>query len=227
MELSFNDDNGSFELSKALANMASQNIPSNAISSAFDTANDMLVDKIKLEVDKIEEIELKSEADEKFLKKMNYYMMFTKTGLKKEKPGNIYINDSISNNFKEKMAEKNIEEDNITPILVDLTPGCTFAHSDNLILLDGVIFNNIDEQKRKKIKGCFDSEYYLKDLYIDDENKLNYIIMDCLNIISLKKEDIDKDKIMMCIKETYRVSLQQKFGHYLARIGDNIYHGKK
>ena len=38
--------------------MASQNIPSNIISSAFDTANDMLVDKIKLEVEKIEDIEL-------------------------------------------------------------------------------------------------------------------------------------------------------------------------
>ena len=42
------------------------------------------------------------------------------------------------------------------------------------------------------------------------------------------KEKASKDEIeempMMRLKDNYRINLQQKFGNYLGRIGDNVYH---
>lgn len=47
--------------------------------------------------------------------------------------------------------------------------------------------------------------------------------MDFLGVLTIKKDELEEHP-SLCLKEGYRVNLQQKFGNYLGRIGDNIYH---
>lgn len=225
MQMSFNNNNWSFNIESTLSNMASQNIPNNLISSSFDTANSMLIDKIKYEVEQIGDVELPTNENELFLRKMNYYMMFFTTGLKQLHPGNIYLKEDFNSKYIKNINSLNIDKNRIQPFFIDLTPACSFAHSNNLILLEGFIFKNISEEERKRIKGNddFKKESFYKDLYIDGSNNLNYFIIDFLEITSIGKDSFELESDM-CLKETYRVSVQQKFGNYLARIGDNIYH---
>ena len=183
----------------------------------------MLVDKIKYEVEQIDDMELPESEDKIFLRKINYYMMFYKTGLLPIHPGNIYFKDNISNKNEEIINTLEIEKERIQPFYIDLTPACSFAHSDNLILLDGLLFKNITEEERKKIKKAFESESYYKDVYVDEDNNTNYFLIDFFGITSIGKDCLEFD-VNMCLKDTYRVNIQQKFGNYLARIGDNIYH---
>ena len=226
MSLSYNNENNEFNLSFALSNMASQNIPSDKISSAFDSANDMLVDRIRYEVETIDEVDLDSNEDISFLRKLNYYMMFTLSGLKKEFPGNIYFISDLNDKFKSIISSMEIKIDRkkVQPILVDLTPGCCFAHSDNLILLNGVIVEDVtDGERRELIRKSFFKESFLKDVYINNNDQLCCIIIDFLGVLTIKKDEIEEQP-SLCLKEGYRVNLQQKFGNYLGRIGDNIYH---
>ena len=153
-------------------------------------------------------------------------MMFFSTGLRKIHPGNIYSVEQLQNRFKETIDKENIDKKKIDSILVDLTPGCSFAHSNFLILLEGIIVKNVSPNEQKTINNLFASESFLKDIYIDNNNQLNYLIIDYMSILTIKKEELDYDPIM-CLKENYRMNIQQQFGHYLARIGDNIYHSKK
>lgn len=226
MSLSYNNENNEFNLSFALSNMASQNIPSDKISSAFDSANDMLVDRIRYEVETIDDIDLAPNEDISFLRKLNYYMMFVLSGLKKEFLGNIYFISELNDKFESiiNSMEIKIDRKKIQPILVDLTPGCSFAHSDNLILLNGIIVEDVtDEERRELIRKSFFKESFLKDVYINNNDQLCCIIIDFLGVLTIKKDEI-KEQPSLCLKEGYRVSLQQKFGNYLGRIGDNIYH---
>lgn len=223
LQMSYRIENGSFDIENTLSNMASQNIPNNSLRSSFDTSNIMLVDKIKYEVEQIDDMELPENEDKNFLRKINYYMMFYKTGLLPIHPGNIYFKDNISNKNEEIINTLEIEKERIQPFYIDLTPACSFAHSDNLILLDGLLFKNITEEERKKIKKVFESESYYKDVYVDEDNNTNYFLIDFFGITSIRKDSFEFD-VNMCLKDTYRVNIQQKFGNYLARIGDNIYH---
>ena len=226
IQMSYNDENGCFEIENTLSNMASQNIPNNMISSSFDTANTMLIDKIKFEVEHIENVELPMHEDKEFLRKMNYYMMFFTNGLEKIHPGNIYLKDELNGKFKETIDASDILVEKVEPIHIDITPGCSFAHSNNIILLNGIIIKDINDDDKKAINKIFDSKAYLKDIYISDDDKMNYFIVDFLNVVSSRKEDIESEPIM-CLKGNYRISIQQQFGNYLGRIGDNIYHGIK
>ncbi|MBD9085228.1 hypothetical protein EGP64_01005 [bacterium] len=223
LQMSYRIENGSFDIENTLSNMASQNIPNNSLRSSFDTSNIMLVDKIKYEVERIDDMELPENEDKNFLRKINYYMMFYKTGLLPIHPGNIYFKDNISNKNEEIINTLEIEKERIQPFYIDLTPACSFAHSDNLILLDGLLFKNITEEERKKIKKVFESESFYKDVYVDEDNNTNYFLIDFFGITSIRKDSFEFD-VNMCLKDTYRVNIQQKFGNYLARIGDNIYH---
>lgn len=223
LQMSYRIENGSFDIENTLSNMASQNIPNNSLRSSFDTSNIMLVDKIKYEVEQIDDMELPENEDKNFLRKINYYMMFYKTGLLPIHPGNIYFKDNISNKNEEIINTLEIEKERIQPFYIDLTPACSFAHSDNLILLDGLLFKNITEEERKKIKKVFESESFYKDVYVDEDNKTNYFLIDFFGITSIRKDSFKFD-VNMCLKDTYRVNIQQKLGNYLARIGDNIYH---
>lgn len=223
-QMSYQTENGNFNIENTLSNMASQNIPNNSLRSSFDTSNIMLVDKIKYEVEQITDMELPKKEDKDFLRKINYYMMFFTTGLLSVHPGNIYFKDNTSNKNEEIINALEIEKERIQPFYIDLTPACSFAHSDNLILLDGLLFKNITEEERKRIvKKEFDSESYYKDIYVDEDNNTNCFLIDFFGITSIRKEDLEYD-VNMCLKDTYRVNIQQKFGNYLARIGDNIYH---
>lgn len=223
LQMSYRIENGSFDIENTLSNMASQNIPNNSLRSSFDTSNIMLVDKIKYEVEQIDDMELPENEDKNFLRKINYYMMFYKTGVLPIHPGNIYFKDNISNKNEEIINTLEIEKERIQPFYIDLTPACSFAHSDNLILLDGLLFKNITEEERKKIKKVFESESFYKDVYVDENNNTNYFLIDFFGITSIRKDSFEFD-VNMCLKDTYRVNIQQKFGNYLARIGDNIYH---
>lgn len=223
LQMSYRIENGSFDIENTLSNMASQNIPNNSLRSSFDTSNIMLVDKIKYEVEQIDDMELPENEDKNFLRKINYYMMFYKTGLLPIHPGNIYFKDNISNKNEEIINTLEIEKERIQPFYIDLTPACSFAHSDNLILLDGLLFKNITEEERKKIKKVFESESFYKDVYVDEDNNTNYFLIDFFGITSIRKDSFKFD-VNMCLKDTYRVNIQQKLGNYLARIGDNIYH---
>lgn len=223
LQMSYRIENGSFDIENTLSNMASQNIPNNSLRSSFDTSNIMLVDKIKYEVEQIDDMELPENEDKNFLRKINYYMMFYKTGLLPIHPGNIYFKDNISNKNEEIINTLEIEKERIQPFYIDLTPACSFAHSDNLILLDGLLFKNITEEERKKIKKVFESESFYKDVYVDEDNNINYFLIDFFGITSIRKDSFKFD-VNMCLKDTYRVNIQQKLGNYLARIGDNIYH---
>lgn len=226
MSLSYNNESNDYNLSFALSNMASQNIPSDKISSAFDSVNDMLVDRIRYEVETIDDVDLDLNEDIYFLRKLNYYMMFTLSGFKKEFPGNIYFISNLNDKFKhiiDSMGIK-IDREKVQPILVDLTPGCSFAHSDNLILLNGVIVEDVtDEERRELIRKSFVKESFLKDVYINNNDQLCCIIIDFLGVLTIKKDELEEYP-SLCLKEGYRVNLQQKFGNYLGRIGDNIYH---
>jgi len=226
MRLSYNNESNEYNLSFALSNMASQNIPSDKISSAFDSANDMLIDRIRYEVETIDDVDLALNEDIYFLRKLNYYMMFTHSGFKKEFPGNIYFISNLNDKFKYIIdsMEIKIDRKKVQPILVDLTPGCSFAHSDNLILLNGVIVEDVTNEERKElIRKSFLKESFLKDVYINNNDQLCCIIMDFLGVLTIKKDELEEHP-SLCLKEGYRVNLQQKFGNYLGRIGDNIYH---
>lgn len=227
-KFSYDNELKKFDLALLLSNMASQNIPPNSLKSALDVANDMLTDKIKYETDNIENLELENNENLDLLRKLNFSLMFVISGLKKQFPGNIYSCSSLNSRITEIVKDLNFQEDKYQAILVDMTPACSFAHSDNLILLNGVIFENITDDERKKLLkdsniNNFKKDDFLKDLYINEKNELCCIILDCFGVTITQKENL-QDAPLMCLKETYRISLQQKFGNYLGRIGDNIFH---
>ncbi len=225
LAFSYNETDKKFNLSLTLSNMASQNIPSDKISSALEVANNMLTDRIKYETDNIEDTALEKREDTDLLRKLNYNLIFVNSGIKQLSPGNIYESQSLSSRIKEIINNIDVPDlaDKCNSILIDMTPACSFAHSNNLILLNGVIVKDITEPERKKLKKAFESQVFLKDVYIDDEGQLSYLIIDCFGISTTKKEDIVNDPIT-CLKESYRLNLQQQFGNYLGRIGDNAYH---
>lgn len=225
LAFSYNETDKNFNLSLVLSNMASQNIPSDKISSALDVANNMLTDRIKYETDNIEDIVLEKREDTDLLRKLNYNLIFVNSGIKQLSPGNIYGSHSLSLRIKEVIDNIDVPDlaGKCNSILIDMTPACSFAHSNNLILLNGIIAKNITESERKKLKKAFESHVFLKDVYIDDEGQLSYLIIDCFGISTAKKEEIVNDPIT-CLKESYRLNLQQQFGNYLGRIGDNVYH---
>lgn len=227
-KFSYNNESKEFNLDLLLFNMASQNIPHNSLKSALDVSNDMLTDRIKYETDSIEDLELESNEDLSLLRKLNFSLMFINSGLKKQFPGNIYSSSSLNLRISKILEDLEFQEDKYQAILVDMTPACSFAHSDNLILLNGIIFENITDDKRKKLLrnsdiNNFRKDEFLKDLYINEKNELCCIILDCFGVAIVQKENLQEEPLM-CLKESYRISLQQKFGNYLGRIGDNIFH---
>ena len=208
--------------------MASQNIPNDKFSSALNVTNDMLIDKIKYETEKIEDLQLDVIEKKELLRKINFNLMFFNSSLEKTFPGNIYKMDKTSLRIENIINNISIAKEKWYPIIVDMTPACSFAHSDNLILLNGVIFENITEEERKVLIrkdgiNNFRKDEFLKDSYIKENQGLCCIILDCFGINIISKNDMTNEPVM-CLKESYRTNLQQKFGNYLGRIGDNIYH---
>ncbi len=228
VEISYNETERNFDLPLTLFNMASQNIPNDKFSSALNVTNDMLIDKIKYETEKIEDLQLVVIENKDLLRKINFNLMFFNSGLEKTYPGNIYKMEKASLRIENIINNISIAKEKWYPIIVDMTPACSFAHSDNLILLNGVIFENITEEERKALIrkdgiNNFRKDEFLKDSYIKENQGLCCIILDCFGISIMSKNDITNEPIM-CLKESYRTNLQQKFGNYLGRIGDNIYH---
>lgn len=228
VEISYNETERNFDLPLTLSNMASQNIPNDKFSSALNVTNDMLIDKIKYETEKIEDLQLVVIENKDLLRKINFNLMFFNSGLEKTYPGNIYKMEKVSLRIENIINNISIAKEKWYPIIVDMTPACSFAHSDNLILLNGVIFENITEEERKALirkdgTNNFRKDEFLKDSYIKENQGLCCIILDCFGISIMSKNDITNEPIM-CFKESYRTNLQQKFGNYLGRIGDNIYH---
>lgn len=228
IEISYNEADKSFDLPLTLSNMASQNIPNDKFSSALNVTNDMLIDKIKYETEKIEDLQLDVIEKKELLRKINFNLMFFNSSLEKTFPGNIYKMDKTSLRIENIINNISIAKEKWYPIIVDMTPACSFAHSDNLILLNGVIFENITEEERKVLIrkdgiNNFRKDEFLKDSYIKENQGLCCIILDCFGINIISKNDMTNEPIM-CLKESYRTNLQQKFGNYLGRIGDNIYH---
>lgn len=228
IEISYNEIDKNFDLPLTLSNMASQNIPNDKFSSALNVTNDMLIDKIKYETEKIEDLQLDVIEKKELLRKINFNLMFFNSNLEKTFPGNIYKMDKTSLRIENIINNISIAKEKWYPIIVDMTPACSFAHSDNLILLNGVIFENITEDERKVLIrkdsiNNFRKDDFLKDSYIKENQGLCCIILDCFGINIISKNDMPNEPIM-CLKESYRTNLQQKFGNYLGRIGDNIYH---
>lgn len=228
IEISYNEIDKKFDLPLTLSNMASQNIPNDKFSSALNVTNDMLIDKIKYETEKIEDLQLDVIEKKELLRKINFNLMFFNSNLEKIFPGNIYKMDKTSLRIENIINNISIAKEKWYPIIVDMTPACSFAHSDNLILLNGVIFENITEDERKVLIrkdgiNNFRKDEFLKDSYIKENQGLCCIILDCFGINIISKNDMPNEPIM-CLKESYRTNLQQKFGNYLGRIGDNIYH---
>lgn len=228
IEISYNETDKNFDLPLTLSNMASQNIPNDKFSSALNVTNDMLIDKIKYETEKIEDLQLDVIEKKELLRKINFNLMFFNSSLEKTFPGNIYKMDKTSLRIENIINNISIAKEKWYPIIVDMTPVCSFAHSDNLILLNGVIFENITEEERKVLIrkdgiNNFRKDEFLKDSYIKENQGLCCIILDCFGINIISKNDM-KNEPIMCLKESYRTNLQQKFGNYLGRIGDNIYH---
>lgn len=228
IEISYNEIDKNFDLPLTLSNMASQNIPNDKFSSALNVTNDMLIDKIKYETEKIEDLQLDVIEKKELLRKINFNLMFFNSNLEKIFPGNIYKMDKTSLRIENIINNISIAKEKWYPIIVDMTPACSFAHSDNLILLNGVIFENITEDERKVLIrkdgiNNFRKDEFLKDSYIKENQGLCCIILDCFGINIISKNDMPNEPIM-CLKESYRTNLQQKFGNYLGRIGDNIYH---
>lgn len=228
IEISYNETDKNFDLPLTLSNMASQNIPNDKFSSALNVTNDMLIDKIKYETEKIEDLQLDVIEKKELLRKINFNLMFFNSNLEKTFPGNIYKMDKTSLRIENIINNISIAKEKWYPIIVDMTPACSFAHSDNLILLNGVIFENITEEERKVLIrkdgiNNFRKDEFLKDSYIKENQGLCCIILDCFGINIISKNDMTNEPIM-CLKESYRTNLQQKFGNYLGRIGDNIYH---
>ncbi len=228
VEISYNETERNFDLPLTLSNMASQNIPNDKFSSALKVTNDMLIDKIKYETEKIKDLQLVVIENKDLLRKINFNLMFFNSGLEKTYPGNIYKMEKASLRIDNIINNISIAKEKWYPIIVDMTPACSFAHSDNLILLNGVIFENITEEERKALIrkdgiNNFRKDEFLKDSYIKENQGLCCIILDCFGISIMSKKDITNEPIM-CLKESFRTNLQQKFGNYLGRIGDNIYH---
>lgn len=228
VQLSYSDAEKSFNLPLILSSMASQNIPNDKFSSALNITNDMLIDKIKYETEKIEDLQLEVDENKDLLRRINFEMMFFTSGLENKFPGNVYKIEQSTSKIEGIINGLSISKDKWYPIIVDMTPACSFAHSDNLLFLNGIIFEDITDDERKIILknstvNNFRKEEFLKDSYINDSQELCCIILDCFGVYIAEKSEFDKEPIM-CLKESYRTSLQQKFGNYLGRIGDNIFH---
>lgn len=228
LAFSYNTESKTFDLPLALSIMASQNIPDNKISSALNVANDLLIDKIKNETEQITDYPLTKFSNDELLKKLNFHLMFLDSGLEKTAPGNIYKLEEPSSKIDNIMKNISFESTRWFPVLIDMTPACSFAHSKNLVLLNGLICEDITDNDRKSLlrKNDIDNfrgDVFLKDIYINENDLLCCLIIDCFGIEIKKKDEIGEMPIMR-LKDNYRINLQQKFGNYLGRIGDNVYH---
>ncbi len=230
VSLSYNGSNNSFDLNKVLLEMSKASANDIQVKSSFAYMHDLLSDNIIKYSESIEEKTLNDslENDEMLKLKLNALQMIKKDNLQKNSPGDVYITkltDAAKKAFLKDVIpglDIDILNEKIISIELDITPPCTFLKSDKSIMIAGLIINDYNDIMKKKLNNV--KQNFLVNFYYDDGNK-KIIILDFIRINYIDKTNNDLEKIFS-LKSEFRSSVQQQFGSFLTRIGDNIIHLK-
>lgn len=231
VSLSYDIEKNKFDLAKVLAQMADASENNTNIKSAFPYMHDILSDNIIKYSEKMENYGLEKEESEDLQLKLNTLQMITKDDLTNNKPGDIYKVD-LGEAQKEELIKDIIKEDyaelvslnQIIPIQLDITPPCTFLKTDKSIMIDGCIIEGYNDAIKKKLKG--NKQNYSINYYYDvNDNKNNVLIFDFIKTSNIIRSANTNEKLFR-LKSEFRKSVQQQFGCFLTRIGDNIIHIK-
>lgn len=230
ISLSYNSINNNFELEKVLLAMSKASANDVNIKSAFPYIHDILNENIIKFVEQIDNQELASAElpEEELNLKLNALQMIKRDGLVNSRPGDVYTldlnkeeKDTLISNWKENFDFlSTLSSEQIKPIQVDITPPCTFIKEDKSIMINGIIIIGYSNDIKRKLKGKrenFSINYY----YDTDNQTSNILILDFIKINYVIREDI-KDEKIFCLKTEFRSSIQQQFGSFLTRIGNNI-----
>lgn len=233
--LSYDDLSKEFDLGTVLLEMAKVSSDDTNIKSVFPYMHDILSDNIIKYSDNIENHKLPEKSSTEELKlKLNTLQMIKKDDIEKCNPGDVYVLELSDEQKKELIDEVKenfssiVELDKIIPIQLDITPQCTFSKSDKSIMLNGLIIENYTDQIIKHLKkGGKPTENFLIDYYYESiGNKKNILVLDFIKTNYINKKE-NKLKKIYCLKSQYRTSIQQRFGSFLTRIGDNVIHKVK
>lgn len=231
VSLSYDDQTKSFDLNKVLIEMSKAAANDSELKSSFRYMHDILSDNIIKYGNNIEDMMLDDpkQSDDILKLKLNALQMIKKGNITKENPGDIYtyeLDDENKQKFiSELLSQKNIEIPNsdITPILLNITPPCTFLKSNNLIMVEGIIISDYSDELPKMLSSP--KKNYSINFYFDETSK-KVLILDFIRIRYIEKENINLSKLF-CLKTEFRSSIQQEFGSFLTRIGNNIIPIKK
>ncbi len=224
----FNDvmslaNNNILELNRVLLQMAKTSTEGNNMKSSFKYLHDILSDNILKYGEDIIDIKLKEEAVDQELKwKLNTLQMIKKDKLDKRKPGDVYLFEieAIEKDrlIKEIFGDVKISKENVLPIKLDITPPCTFNKSNISIFIEGIVILDYSDEIKAKLGNL--KKNFLVNYYYEDEKK-NALLLDFIKVRYSNKEDIHLKKIFRLGTE-FRSSIQQQFGSFLTRIGDNV-----
>lgn len=230
VSLSYDSESNEFDLEKVLAQMADASENNTNIKSAFPYMHDILSDNIIKYSEKVENYALEKKESEELMLKLNTLQMITKDDLTNYRPGDVYKFDledteksKILNSIAEGLGEL-VSPNNFIPIQLDITPPCTFLKTDKSIMIDGCIIEGYNAEIKKKLKGI-KQNYSINYYYDVDGNKKNILILDFIRTSNIIRSTNTNEKLFR-LKTEFRRSIQQQFGCFLTRIGDNIIHIK-
>ena len=227
--LSYDENQKTFNLNKVLFEMSQSSANDAKMKSSFSYMHDLLSDNIIKYSNRIDDCVLKQnlEYDELLKLKLNTLQMIKKDNLEKENPGDVYLCDSTEKwkqlFVKDLKCNDIVNIDNIEKILLDITPPCTFLKSDTSIMVEGIIVSSYDDKIKKKLRNNIKQNFSVHYYYDDGCKKI--LILNFLKVKYRKKRI--KLKKLFCLKSGFRSSIQQQFGSFLTRIGDNIIHIEK
>lgn len=228
--LAYDLESNEFDFEKVLAQMAEASENNTNIKSAFPYMHDILSDNIIKYSEKMENYTLTKRDSEELILKLNTLQMIKKDELTNYRPGDVYkfcLEDSekikIVNEIIEGLGEI-VSPDKIIPIQLDITPPCTFLKTNKSIMISGCIIEDYNNDMKKKLK-VHKQNYSINYYYEFEGNKKNILILDFIKTSTIIRNDNTLEKLF-CLKTEFRSSIQQQFGCFLTRIGDNIIHIK-
>lgn len=231
-------------LDKVLGIYSCQSLNSKSIISSFETLNTEVSDNIMKKVYESEDYELNFlPSDINFTEKMSFnHSMLFNYDVVGTPPGCLYLDEeynktlfdennivTVEDKIVNGLNQNSIEFDKLLSLFLDITPNCTSNKEKDRIMINCYLIEKINKANTdyEKIidivnKNIGISRQNFKKIYYMIDSKLYCLVIDFLRCSSI---NIDKEHMQVYsqIKNDYKKEIQQEFGAFTTRIGDNLF----
>ncbi len=242
----YNGEISTMNLDRALGLYSEQTLSPKSIISSFDIMNKEISNNTIKKIYALEDLILNYDSSSiTDVEKLKYnYTQIVDFKLIEKITGSIYKNsslkvddynpDSCDNTESviiKRFKESGMDCQEVFDVKIDITPNCISCRKakKNRIMIDGLLIkgvvlkNNNYEKTLKAIKEIFKAENYHQECFINDNNEMYCLVANYLHCQTINIDSYEK--VIMCqLKNEFKMVLQQEFGSFISKIGDNIYH---